>query len=142
VITRNLPLFLVTLRRNVKSQEIVKLNKLNYIIIEVESYRIQTGLGQCYNSKTLAMAEPTVSFPLDVCGLVVTTCTGNAPKEEYRMYAYLLLLHLSRRRTYLPGSYRGCSHAKGEIQRRRFQQAPKGSSGIMLFSNFTSPQQS
>jgi hypothetical protein len=34
----NLPLFLVTLTRNVKSQEIFKLNSLNHIIIKVESY--------------------------------------------------------------------------------------------------------
>jgi hypothetical protein len=32
----NLPLFLVTLTRNVKSQEIFKLNSLNHIIIKVE----------------------------------------------------------------------------------------------------------
>jgi hypothetical protein len=45
----NLPLFLVTLTRNVKSQEIFKLNSLNHIIIKAESYRAQTGLTQGYN---------------------------------------------------------------------------------------------
>jgi hypothetical protein len=44
-----LPLFLVTLIRNTKSQEIFKLNSLNHIIIKVESYRAHTGLTQCYN---------------------------------------------------------------------------------------------
>jgi hypothetical protein len=43
-----LPLFLVTLR-NVKSQEIHKMNSLNYIIIQVELYRAQTGFTQCHN---------------------------------------------------------------------------------------------
>jgi hypothetical protein len=43
-----LPLFLVTLIRNAKSQEIFKLNSLNHII-KVESYRVQTGLTQCYS---------------------------------------------------------------------------------------------
>jgi hypothetical protein len=43
------PLFLVTLARNIKSQEIFKLNTLNYIIIKVELYRGQTGLTQYYN---------------------------------------------------------------------------------------------
>jgi hypothetical protein len=51
----NLPLFLVTLTRNAKSQEIFKLNSLNHIIIKVESYRAQTGLTQCPTAKTLAM---------------------------------------------------------------------------------------
>jgi hypothetical protein len=34
---QTLPLFVVTLRRNVKSQEIFKLNILDHIIIKVES---------------------------------------------------------------------------------------------------------
>jgi hypothetical protein len=34
-----LPLYLVTLIRNAKSQEIFKMNNLNHIIIKVESYR-------------------------------------------------------------------------------------------------------
>jgi hypothetical protein len=44
-----LPLFLVTLIRNAKSEEIFKLNSLNHVIIMVESYRAQTGLTQCYS---------------------------------------------------------------------------------------------
>jgi hypothetical protein len=43
-----LPLFLVTLIRNAKSQEIFKLNCLNHIIIKVKSYRVQSGLTKCY----------------------------------------------------------------------------------------------
>jgi hypothetical protein len=42
----SLPLFLVTLKRNITSQEIFKLNSLNHII-KVELYRAQTGLTQC-----------------------------------------------------------------------------------------------
>jgi hypothetical protein len=41
-----------------------------------------------------------------------------------------------------PASYRGCSHAKGELQRRRAQRAPKRSFGRTFFSKFTSPEQS
>jgi hypothetical protein len=44
-----LPLFLVTLTRNIKSQKIFKLYSLNHIIIMVEFYRAQTGLPQCYS---------------------------------------------------------------------------------------------
>jgi hypothetical protein len=46
---------------------------------------------------------------------------------------------LAEREKSHPASYRGCSHVKGELQRRRAQQAPKGSSGI---SKFTSLEQS
>jgi hypothetical protein len=40
-----------------------------------------------------------------------------------------------------PASYRGCSHANGELQRSRAQRATKGPSGRTFFSKFTSPQQ-
>jgi hypothetical protein len=41
-----------------------------------------------------------------------------------------------------PALYQGRSHAKGEQQRRRAQQAPKGFCGRTLFSKFTSSEQS
>jgi hypothetical protein len=63
-----LPLVLVTLTRNIKSQAIYKLNSLNHIIIKFELYRAQTGLTQCYNCQTSAMVRPNASNPLDVCG--------------------------------------------------------------------------
>jgi hypothetical protein len=44
-----LPLFLVTLPRNPKSQEIFKLSILCYTAIKVEAYRKQNPLTQCYN---------------------------------------------------------------------------------------------
>jgi hypothetical protein len=44
-----LPLFLVTLTRNIKIQEIFKLNSLKHTIIKVELYRAQTDLKQCCN---------------------------------------------------------------------------------------------
>jgi hypothetical protein len=43
-----LSLFLVTLRRHLQKHEMFKLNSLNHII-DVEPYRAQTGLTQCYN---------------------------------------------------------------------------------------------
>jgi hypothetical protein len=43
-----LPVFLVALKRNVKSQEIFKLNSLNHIT-KVESNGGPTGLTQCHN---------------------------------------------------------------------------------------------
>jgi hypothetical protein len=44
-----LPLFLVTLTRKAKSQDIFKLNCLNHIIMKIELCRAQTGLAQCYS---------------------------------------------------------------------------------------------
>jgi hypothetical protein len=44
-----LPLLLVTLTRNIKSQELFQLNSLKHIIIRRELYGVQTDLRQCYN---------------------------------------------------------------------------------------------
>jgi hypothetical protein len=43
----NLPLFLITLPRTPKSQDIFKLTSLCYIAVKVEVYKAQTGLTQC-----------------------------------------------------------------------------------------------
>jgi hypothetical protein len=40
----NLPLFLITLPRTAKSQEIFRLQSLSHITIRVEAYRAQNGL--------------------------------------------------------------------------------------------------
>jgi hypothetical protein len=45
----NLPLFLVTLPRTAKSQEIFHLPSLCHIAIRVEAYRGQNALTQCHN---------------------------------------------------------------------------------------------
>jgi hypothetical protein len=45
----NLPLFLVTLPRTAKSQEIFRLPSLCHIAIRVEAYRTQNSLTQCHN---------------------------------------------------------------------------------------------
>ncbi|PNF22596.1 hypothetical protein B7P43_G12673 [Cryptotermes secundus] len=44
-----LPLFLITLHRTEKSQEVFRLTNLCHIAIKVEAYRAQSGLTQCYN---------------------------------------------------------------------------------------------
>jgi hypothetical protein len=47
--TLNLPLFLVTLPRTAKSQEIFQLPSLCHIATKVEAYRAQNALTQCHN---------------------------------------------------------------------------------------------
>jgi hypothetical protein len=47
--TINLPLFLMTLPRTTKLQEIFRLQSLYHIAIRVEAYRAQNGLMQCQN---------------------------------------------------------------------------------------------
>jgi hypothetical protein len=47
--TTNLPLFLITLPKTPKSQELFQLTNLCHIAIRVEAYKTQNGLTQCYN---------------------------------------------------------------------------------------------
>jgi hypothetical protein len=131
----SLTLFLVTLTRSIQSEEIFKLNGLNRIIIKVELFRAKTGLMQCYNCQTLAMFRPNASTPLDIHGAVVATCTENALKSRIQS-----MRRVQGEKPHL-ASYRACSHARGELQKRGAKRAPKGSSGKTLFSKFTSPEQ-
>jgi hypothetical protein len=59
----SLPLFLVSLTRKLKSQEIFKLNILNHIIIKMEPYRAQTGLKQCYSCQNFGHVRPNCKQP-------------------------------------------------------------------------------
>jgi hypothetical protein len=45
--TVNLPLFLITLPRTVKSQELFRLTSLCHITIKIEAYKAQNGFTQC-----------------------------------------------------------------------------------------------
>jgi hypothetical protein len=47
--TINLPLFLITLPRTAKSQEIFRLNNLCHISLKVETYKPQKGVTHCYD---------------------------------------------------------------------------------------------
>jgi hypothetical protein len=61
--TRYLPLFLITLPRTAKSQEIFKLNNRCRISIKVEAYRAQSGLTQCHNCQQFGHVWANCSQP-------------------------------------------------------------------------------
>jgi hypothetical protein len=120
------PLFLVTLTSNIKCEEIFKLNSLNIIIIKVELYRAQTGLTQCYNCQNFGHVWANCKQPPRCLwsdgGYLHREWSVKTNTECTPSCCNCSLLgdkpHLS--------SYRGCSHAKGEPQRRTAQQTPKG----------------
>jgi hypothetical protein len=108
-----LPLFLVTLIRNAKSQEIFKLNSLHHIIIKVESYRAQTGLTQCYNCRNFGHVWTNCKPPRCLwCGggHLHRECPEKTNTESTPRCCNCTLLGENPH----PASYRGCSHAKGE----------------------------
>jgi hypothetical protein len=114
-----------------KKHKITKKKKLKLNSLE----HLRLALRNATTAKTLAMSGPTASNSLDVCGSLVAltihtkstpTCCNCTLVEGEKPH---------------PGSYRGCRHEKGKLQRRIAQRAPKGSSGKTFFSKFTSPQQ-
>jgi hypothetical protein len=136
-----LPLILVTLTRNVISQEIFKQNNLNHIIIKVVLYRSQTGLTQGYNFQNIGHVWDNFKEPppcLWCCGgHLRKECPEKTNTESRRSCCNCNLLEGEKPH---PASYRGCSHTKGELQGKRAQRDPKGSSGRTFFSRFTSPE--
>jgi hypothetical protein len=77
-----LSLFLVTLTKNIKSQDIFRPNGLKAIIIKIELYRDQTAQCSDKTAKIFAMSGITASNPLDIYGAVVATCIRNALKRQ------------------------------------------------------------
>jgi hypothetical protein len=136
-----LSLFLVNLARNVNSQQIFKLNSLNHIIIKVESQRALTGLTQCYNCQNFghvcANCKQSPRYLWYGSGHLHRECPEKMNTECSPSCCSCTIVEERPH----PASYRGCNHAKGEMQRTA-KQAPKESSGKTIFSMFTSPQQS
>jgi hypothetical protein len=87
------------------------------------------------------MSEPTSSNPRDMCGTVVATCMRNALKrhntESTQSCGNCTLVEGGKSH---PASYRGCSHAKGELQRRDHNELPRDH--LEARSSLSSPHQS
>jgi hypothetical protein len=101
-----LPLFPVSLKRNVKSQEIFKLNCLNHVIIKVELYRDVTSLTQCYNCQNFDHVWANCGG-----GHVHRECPEKTNTESTPSGCNCSLEEGDKPH---PVSHRGCSHAKGE----------------------------
>jgi hypothetical protein len=84
-----LPLFLVILSRNVKFQEIFKLNSLNHII-KVELCRVHTGLTQRYNCQKFGYIWANCKQPPRCLwcggGYLYTECPQKANTESTPSY--------------------------------------------------------
>jgi hypothetical protein len=137
------PLFLVTLTRNIKSQEKFKLNSLNHIIFKADLNRDQTGLTQCYNCQNFGHVWANCKQPPQCmwCGgghlhrecpektntESRSSCCNCTPVEGKKSY---------------PVSYRGCRHVKVGTAKEKSTTSSQGIIWRMFFSKFTSQDQS
>jgi hypothetical protein len=140
----NPPLFLITLMRNEKSQTIFKLNGLCHIAIRVEAYKAQNNITQRYNCQKFGHIGANCRQP-PRC----TWCGGghlhkDCPEaEKENSTPNCCNCSLQEGEQPYPSSYRGFSHAKEKLLRRKNQSSlNKGAPGRTLSSNYVTPGQS
>jgi hypothetical protein len=115
----NLPLFLITLPRKTKSHDIFRLTNLCHIAIMVESYKAHNGLTQCYNCQQFGHFWANCKQP-PRCLL----CGGGhlhkecPQKEKADSTPACCNCKLAKGEKAHPDNYRGCGHAKKELQKR------------------------
>jgi hypothetical protein len=136
---QNLPLFLITLPRMEKSQEIFRLTALCHIAIRVEAYRAQNGLTQCHNCQQFGHVWAN-SKQLPHC---LWCGSGHLHKESPERdnaasTPACCNCQLAEGEKPHPANYRGCRHAK-ELQKKKSQRTPKTITGRVFSSNLTMP---
>ncbi|PNF38110.1 hypothetical protein B7P43_G15356, partial [Cryptotermes secundus] len=116
-ITRDLPLFLITLPRTAKSQEIFNLPSLCHISIKVEMYRAQTGLTQCHNCQQFGHIWTNCKQPPSClwCGgsHLHKECPEKGKSASTPTCYNCQLAEGDKPR---PTNYRGCRHAREESE--------------------------
>jgi hypothetical protein len=140
----SLPLFLVTLARSEKSQDIFKITSLCNIIVKVETYKSQKGLTQCYNCQRFGHIWVHCSQPPRCLW-----CGGGhrhrecPEKENPESTPNCCNCKLKEGEAHHPTSYRGCSHAKEEMEHRKNQrETNQGTAGRTFVSKYTTPDRS
>jgi hypothetical protein len=138
--TVNLPLFLITLPRTPKSQEIFKLTSLCYIAVKVEAYKAQTGLTQCYNCQQFGHVWANCKQPPRCLWCGGGHLHKECPeKENATSKPACCNCKLGEGEEPHPSNYRGCSHAREELRKKKLQRAPKPPTGRVFSSRTTSP---
>lgn len=87
IVTANLPLFLITLPRKAKSQQMFTSSRHCHFAIIVEAYTVQNILTQCYNCQKLSTCEQIGSNLPVSCAVWAITCTRTVQRNgtlDYR----------------------------------------------------------
>jgi hypothetical protein len=133
--TVNLPLFLTTLPRTTKSQDIFNLSSLCHIAIKIERYKVQNVLTQCYNCQKFGHVWVNCRQPPHCMWCWANHLHKDCPeKENTSSTPTCCNSQLAEGETAHPSNYRGCRHAKEEMQERKSQRTPTTTTGGMLSS--------
>jgi hypothetical protein len=141
--TSNLPLFLITLTRNPKSQEIFQLTSICHIMVRVEAYRAQNALTQCYNCQKFGHIWVNCRQPPRCMWCGGGHLHKECPESGKESVPSCCNCSLKEGEKPHPSNYRGCSHAKEESLRRRSQRTtPKEAVGRKFSSRPVLPGKS
>jgi hypothetical protein len=127
------PLFLITLQRSDKSQEIFQIASLSHVMIKVETYRARTGLTQCYNCQQFGHIWANCKQPPKCvwCGGGHThkDCPEKDNKQSKPACCNCKLTDGEKPH---PSNYRGCKLAKEEMQKRTQKPQAKEQTGMVF----------
>jgi hypothetical protein len=113
----NLPLFLETLPRKVKPQEIFKLTSLSNVIIKVEAYRFRWAGRNVIIASNLDTCRQIESNPQVVCGVEAAISKGtNREKENKESTPACCNYMLAEGEKPHTSNYSGCNLAREELQ--------------------------
>jgi hypothetical protein len=126
----NLPLFLITLPRTTKSQEIFRLQSLCHIAVRVQAYRAQNVLKQCHNCQQFGHVCANCKQPPRCLwcggGHLHKECPEKGNTSSTPTCCNCRLVEGEKAH---PANYRGCRHAKDEMQKKKVQRTPKNTTG-------------
>jgi hypothetical protein len=136
----NLSLFLITLPRSEKSQEIFRLPSLCHNAIKVEAYRARNGLTQCHNCQQFGHVRANCKQPPRCLWCGGGHLHKECPeKDNSSSTPTCCNCRLAEGEKHQRPNYRGCSHATEELQRKRPQKSPKTTAGRVFSSTLATP---
>jgi hypothetical protein len=136
----NLHLFLITLPRSEKLQEIFRLPSICHIAFKVEVYRARNGLTQCHNCQQFGHVWANYKQAPRCLWCGGGHLHKKCPeKENASSTPACCNCKLAEGEKPHPANYRGCSHAKEELQRKRPQKSPKPTTGRAFTSTLAAP---
>jgi hypothetical protein len=133
-----LPLFLITLPRTPKSQEIFRLSSLCHIAIRVVAYRSQNSLMRCHNCQQFGHVWANCKQPPRCLWCGGGHLHKECPEKNTSSTPACCNCRLVDGEKLHPANYRGCSHVKEELQ-KKLQRAPKITTGRVFSSVRTTP---
>jgi hypothetical protein len=133
-------LFLITIPRTSKSQEIFRLTGLCHISIKERHIDYKVGSHSVTTANSSVTCGPIASNHLAVCGAGVATCTKNARKKgRLPLFQAAATVSCGRVENHTLPTIGAAATRKKELQKKKTQRTPNTTTGRMFSSNITTP---